>query len=141
MTRLTLSDEDRKEVVKYRIEKSKLSFQAALVNIANDFPSTAANRLYYAAYYAVSALLIANGISVKSHDGVRKMLGLHFIKTHLLDVQYGQTFSLLLSLRMVGDYQDRKNLDMEFEVKPLVEPTRQLIDVVANMAIEATSGC
>lgn len=44
MTKGALSEEERKEVVKYR--------------------------LYYAAYYAVSALLIAYGISAKAHSGI-----------------------------------------------------------------------
>lgn len=46
----------------------------------NDSVGIAANRLYYASYYAVSALLISYGIVVRSHDGVKRMLGPHFLK-------------------------------------------------------------
>lgn len=43
------------------------------------------NRLYYACYYAVTALLISNGLNATTHAGVRTMLGLKFIKTGLVD--------------------------------------------------------
>lgn len=38
------------------------------------------------------------------------------------------------SLRLTGDYQDRKNLNMETDVKPLVKPAKELIDKVSEMA-------
>lgn len=136
MTRQTLSDEDRKEIVLYRMEKSERTYDEAVLGIDNGYVGIAANRLYYAAYYAVSALLIANGITVRSHEGVKRMLGLYFLKTKVLDVKYGQTFNLLYSLRLTGDYQDRKNLDMDTDILPLVKPARELIDKVLRMAKE-----
>ena len=40
----------------------------------------------------------------------------------------------LFSLRLTGDYEDRHILDMETEVLPLVEPAKELIDLVSEMA-------
>lgn len=134
MTQTTLSEEDRKEIVRYRLEKAQVTYKDALLGICNDSVGIAANRLYYAAYYAVSALLISNGIAVRSHDGVRRMLGMHFLKNKLLSTKDGQTFNQLYSLRLTGDYQDRKNLSMEADVKPLVQPAKELIDRVSELA-------
>lgn len=136
MTNQTLSDQDRKEIVIYRIEKAERTYEEAIAGIEGGFVGTAANRLYYAAYYAVTALLISNGIAVRTHDGVRRMLGLHYLKTGLLDKEAGQTFNLLFSLRITGDYQDRKNLDMDSDVKPLVKPAKELIEKAIKMARE-----
>ena len=61
-----LNDEDRREIVKYRLEKSLRTYNEAVGSIANGYVETAANRLYYAAYYAVSALFsiaVLQGIS------------------------------------------------------------------------------
>lgn len=129
-----LNYEDRKSVVLYRIEKAERTYQAALLNINNNYVETAANRLYYSAYYAVSALLLAFGIVARTHTGVKGMLGLHFINPKLLDDSFGILYARLLSLRMTGDYEDRKNLDMEEDVRPLVEPTKVLIGAVTKMA-------
>jgi uncharacterized protein (UPF0332 family) len=40
----------------------------------------AVNRLYYACFYAVSALLLYKDLQPKSHAGVRQLFGLHFVK-------------------------------------------------------------
>jgi hypothetical protein len=38
--------------------------------------------------------------------GVRQMLGLHFIKTELLEKESGKFYSYLFNLRQTGDYDD-----------------------------------
>lgn len=140
MSQITLSENDRREIVKYRIEKAGITYEEAMLGIKNGFVGIAANRLYYAAYYAVSALLIAYGITVKSHDGVKRMFGMHFLKNKRIDLKYGQVFNLLYSLRLTGDYQDRKNLDLVSDVMPLVEPANELINIVCNMAKDKIGG-
>lgn len=134
-----LTDEDRKQVVFYRLEKSERAYSAALKTIQDNLVETAANRLYYSAYYAVGALLIAYGITARTHIGMKSMLSMHFIKKNIVDAKYSTIYSRLLSLRMTGDYEDRKNLDMETDVKPLVAPTKELIDVISKLAIEKIS--
>lgn len=131
---ITLSEEDRRQIVVYRIEKAKRAYHEAVGSIDNGFVETAANRLYYAAYYAVSALLISKGITARSHNGVIQMFGKCFIKTKILDKHFGEVFNQLFSLRMTGDYQDRRNLDLDSDVLPLVAPAKQLIDITSSMA-------
>jgi len=62
--------------------------------------------MYYACYYAVSALLIHNGIETQTHAGVRQMLGLHFIRTGRLSQEQGRFYSTLFNDRHSGDYDD-----------------------------------
>ena len=67
--------------------------------------------MYYACYYAVSALLVAHGISTKSHDGVIQMFGLHFIRTGVFPAYFGRNYSQLFNERLTGDYEDLFNHD------------------------------
>lgn len=131
-----LNDDDRREIVKYRLEKSLRTYNEAVGSIANGYVETAANRLYYAAYYAVSALLVSYKYEASTHNGVIQMFGKAFIKSKVLERRYGTIFNQLFSLRMTGDYEDRRFLDIEEDVKPLIEPTKELIDVVSVMAQE-----
>ena len=131
-----LNDEDRREFVKYRLEKSLRTYNEAVGSIVNGYVETAANRLYYAAYYAVSALLVSYKYEASTHNGVIQMFGKAFIKSKVLERRYGTIFNQLFSLRMTGDYEDRRFLDIEEDVKPLIEPTKELIDVVSVMAQE-----
>ena len=68
--------------------------------------NAAANRLYYACFYSVLALLVANNISTSSHAGAKTMLGLHFVTKGLLQKEHGKTFSRLFEIRHSGDYDD-----------------------------------
>ena len=62
------------------------------------------------------------------------MFGKVFLRNNIIDKKYGKTFNQLFSLRLTGDYEDRHILDMETEVLPLVEPAKELIDLVSEMA-------
>lgn len=58
---MSLNIEEREAIVRFKIEKSYRTLEEAKGNVTLKFWPAAANRLYYAAYYAVSALLVANG--------------------------------------------------------------------------------
>lgn len=134
MSKGLLSDSDRLEVVRYRLEKATRTYNEAVGAIDNGYSETASNRLYYAAYYAVSALLIAYKYEASTHNGVIQMFGKAFIKTGIIEREYGKIFNQLFSLRMTGDYEDRHIMDMNEEVLPLVKPAQKLINVVSLMA-------
>ena len=89
---MSLTDEERAAIVDLRIEKSRRAYVEAKGNVELKFWETAANRLYYAAYNAVTALLIANGDSAQTHSGVRHIFGLKFIKTELLPADIGRLY-------------------------------------------------
>ena len=80
-----MNQHERDELVNYRIAKAKTTLEEVKLHIENELWNTAINRLYYACYYAVIALLLDKGIQPKSHTGVRQMFGLHFIKTGIID--------------------------------------------------------
>ena len=125
-----LTDADRTEIVKYRLEKAYRTYNEAVGSIKNGYVETAANRLYY----AVSALLISYKYEASTHNGIIQMFGKVFLRNNIIDKKYGKTFNQLFSLRLTGDYEDRHILDMETEVLPLVEPAKELIDLVSEMA-------
>lgn len=55
---MTLTDEQRVDIVKYRIENAESTLKEVLSHKENGFYNTAVNRMYYACYYAASALLM-----------------------------------------------------------------------------------
>ena len=52
-----LNDRERIEVVRYRIENAYRTIDEVQSHIENGFYNTAVNRMYYACYYAASAIL------------------------------------------------------------------------------------
>ena len=105
-TPLDLTPQERYDIVRYRIENSQKTLDEIESLISLGYYNTAANRMYYACYYAACALLIANKINTKSHDGVKQMFSLHFIKTGILPKHLSVIYSTLFKQRLSGDYDD-----------------------------------
>lgn len=76
-----MNEDVRQDIVAYRLRKANQLLHDVDVLIENELWNSTINRMYYACFHAVSALLIKNGIQVKTHMGVRQALGLHFVKT------------------------------------------------------------
>lgn len=57
---MSLSDEERRAIVNYRIEKAHVAMEDVTRMAMLQRWSAAANRMYYAVYYAATALLISN---------------------------------------------------------------------------------
>jgi hypothetical protein len=117
------------EYIKYRFNRAEESFDEALIMIENKRWNTAINRLYYACYYAVIALLLKNNLDTRTHDGVRIVFSDKFIKTGIIDKKFGKLFSKLFDYRQKGDYGDLFDFDDKI-VLPLVDQVRDFISEV-----------
>ena len=130
---MNLVEDNRKDIVAYRIERAYTALEQAKLNLTLNCLEVTANRLYYAAYYVVSALLIANKIPAHSHEGNVTQFGLHFVKTGKVDREEGKLLSHLLTMRLKGDYSDRFGLTGA-DVLPYIEPTEAFIYKIAELA-------
>lgn len=132
---MSLNFEERKAVVTYRIEKAARTIEQAKSNVPMGYWELVANRMYYAAYYAVSALLIADQHTAKTHEGIIRIFGLEYVKKERVPVEMGKLYNKLFTLRLTGDYNDHYGLE-EQDVLPLLQPTLDLIDMVSHLAEE-----
>lgn len=130
---MSLPEDSRKDIVLYRLERASIAINQAKLNLRMNCLEVTANRLYYAAYYAVSALLIANKIPAHSHEGNVTQFGLHFVKTGRVSREDGKLLSHLLTMRQKGDYSDRFGLT-KADVIPYIEPTEVFIKKMSDMA-------
>ena len=89
----------------------------------------AANRLYYAAYYASKALLIQNGIVAKSHEGVIGMIGQNFVLKGIVFLDEAKLLARLQNMRKTGDYDDFIEWHQE-DVEPLFEKVEGYINQI-----------
>lgn len=101
-----LTPENRLTIVNYRLERAYETLKEADYNTDGGYYNAAVNRLYYACYYAASALLLSREIEAHTHNGVKTQISMHFVRTGLLSIEHGTTFSLLYEKRQAGDYSD-----------------------------------
>ena len=98
-----MNTDDKQEYVKYRIDSAFNTYNAAKILAENGFWNSAVNRLYYAVFYAVNALLVQNEIHAGSHAGTRSQFSLHYIKTGKFDKKFGKLLTELYDWRQKGD--------------------------------------
>jgi len=129
---MTLNKEERDAIVKYRLERANKTLAEAVSNIENGCWHAAANRLYYACFYAACALLINKGHVTRTHNGVFTLLGEHFVSIGLISREQNKFYRRVLELRQTGDYDDFIELT-ENEVLSFVEPAEQFIKTVEQL--------
>ena len=127
-----LTNEETKALVLNRIRRSRETWAETKGIIEGGYWYAAANRMYYACYYMVSALLLKNGLNAHTHGGAIGLFGLHFIKTGIVDSELGKFYSQLFELRQTGDYDDWKEVT-EADVIPLVPTAEIFLDNVEKL--------
>ncbi|MGN6542067.1 MAG: HEPN domain-containing protein [Ginsengibacter sp.] len=72
------------------------------------------------------ALLINKEIETLTHTEARQLFGLYFIKTGVIEKDFGKFYSTLFDLRYTGDYDDFIDSTKE-QVLDLLQPAVNLI--------------
>lgn len=130
-----MNESDRKELVAYRLDKANRTLKEIDILLKNELWNTAVNRMYYACYYAVSALLINSAIQAQTHAGVRQMFGMHFIKPGKIEKDLGKFYTDIFDKRQTGDYEDFVEFEKE-DVLELLIPTKQLVEIINQILDE-----
>ncbi len=122
------------DYINYRLQRASDTLNDARLLAENERWNSSINRLYYACFYAVSALLYYNSIEAKTHKGVRIKFMSEFIKTGLFDKEYGKLFSDLFDWRQEGDYSDFVSFDKDLTLS-LINKSEEFIALIKNFLI------
>lgn len=121
--------------VKYRLNRAKETIAEVQMLIQNKYWNTAVNRLYYACFYAVGALLVKNGIETSSHSGCRLKFGQLFVQTGRISKELARHYTELFEKGQKGDYNDFFDFDEEVVLK-LYEPSKLFIEKIEQLIYE-----
>ena len=103
---MKLTAQERNAVIQLKIAKADKTFDEAQGIASLGYWPAVGNRLYYAAYHIVSALLISEGYEAHTHSGVIHLFGIHFVVKGKVSKESGKLYSKLYDLRLTGDYDD-----------------------------------
>lgn len=129
---MSLTDEERDAIVKYRVERAHQSFEEAKGVIELKMWSLLANRLYYTLYYVFVALLIKDGYFSKTHSGMISLIHQHYVKSGLLSIEDGRLVKKMFDLRQESDYDDFVYIE-ESEIMPFVPLVESLLNKITDM--------
>ena len=62
--------EKQADLMRYRLNRAKETLEEAQIMADNGYLYGAANRIYYACFYAVVALLLTKNLSSSKHSGI-----------------------------------------------------------------------
>jgi uncharacterized protein (UPF0332 family) len=111
------------------LEHAREMLEVASHNLADGFYGSPINRAYYAVFpwhcppghvYAANALLATQGLARSKHSGVIAAFREHFVKTGLVEIEFGDIYGRVMDDRHVGDYDvdasitpDRARTDLD----------------------------
>jgi len=107
---------EKQRIIKYRINKSWETYNASKILIETKFYSSALNRIYYACFYMVVALLLTKDLSSSKHSGVKSLFNKHFVNQGFIDKKWGSFYSDIFQNRQEADYEDLNIVSHDFVV-------------------------
>lgn len=99
-------DERRWDLCKYRIEQARESLKASEIMLDNNMVKDSINRSYYAAFYAMKAILAIEEKDFKRHKDVVAYFNKMYVATEKFPRELGRMIAKLQQLREKSDYDD-----------------------------------
>jgi len=124
--------EEIRTFINYRMERSRESLEEAEILLEKGYTNTFVNRLYYACFYSVSALLLIKNYSSSKHSGIKALFEQYFVKTGDIAKDYAALYNKLYRNRQKGDYADLVRFDVN-EVRPWFDETKKFVEVIEEI--------
>ncbi len=93
------------------------------------------NRLYYAMFYAVLALLQEKQLGTSKHIGAISLFDREFIKNGIFDKEFSKTLHRAFELRQKGDYMEDAEVTKE-DIDEMSPKTRNFINEIKKHLLE-----
>jgi len=93
----------------YRLQQAEETLHDAATMLTGNFSSRSiVNRSYYAVFYAVLALFMSEGISIRTakHSGIISVFDKEFILSGKIDRRFSKILHRLFDARQEGDYKE-----------------------------------
>lgn len=100
-----MTDKQR-DLSRYRFSQAEETMQSAQLCGKMKFYKDAINRAYYAAFYAVKAVLAISDVDFKRHKDVVAYFNQHYVSTEIFEKDCGRRLARLQRKREASDYDD-----------------------------------
>lgn len=94
------------DYAKHRLMRSQETLDEAEHLFQGGFTKGVVNRIYYACFYSVSALLSVEGHARSKHSGVMSLFDKLWIGPGKLPREMGTFYHLMFEQRQMGDYEE-----------------------------------
>jgi len=123
------------ELVKLRVNKAKTTLNGIKLLINSGYSAFAMNRIYYAGFYIVSALVLLDEKSFSKHYQLIGYFNKEYLKTNKLDRKLGSLLNETFERRNLIDYDDYFSITKS-EVKKYYSDMKKFVKVVESLIIK-----
>ena len=127
-----MPDAEREQIVQDRMERARDSLLEAELLAKSALWRGCVNCLYYACFYAVSALLLRRGLSSAKHSGVLALFNREYGRTGVVSQDSLSLYRKLFTVRQRGDYEDLFQFS-EDDVWVWLERSKAFVGEVADL--------
>ena len=99
-----MATDELAERVKAAFARARDKLAVAKHVLAAGYPADAVSPAYYAVFHAAEAVLLVEGDEPRSHEGLKSLFGLRFVKTGRLPAELASILRELKDERENGDY-------------------------------------
>jgi uncharacterized protein (UPF0332 family) len=128
---------EERALIEYRMERARETLDEAKIMFDAGRINAYVNRLYYACFYAVSAMLLTRNFSTSKHGYLRSLMHREFVKTGLISRDMGDHFDMLFDNRLKGDYADFIRFKAE-DVAGWLEQTQEFVRHIEGLISKLT---
>jgi uncharacterized protein (UPF0332 family) len=89
---------------------ARLALRAAQLLVRNRIYPDAVSRAYYAILHSAKAALQTRGVSAESHAAVKRLFGMHLIKTGDFEPEWSAALAEGLDDRLSADYDSERSV-------------------------------
>ncbi len=114
-------------LIRFRRDRARETLADARMLMRDGSPASALNRIYYAMFYEVLALLHTQDLASAKHSGVRALFNERFVKAGIVPVEQGRLFARMYDFRQKSDYGDFVQIQPE-KVAEWLEQATAFID-------------
>ena len=122
----------QRELVKLWLDKANETLASAELELNNGHATFAVNRLYYACFYAATALLSKDGKQFTRHSAVKSEFAKSYIKSGKIDVKWNAFYQELFDDRQQGDYIPTVKFE-PLEVSPRLVLANNFVKIISDL--------
>lgn len=124
-----MNAQNRKLNIKVEWDKAQEALRESRALLERELPSGAISRAYYAAFHAGKALLLTEGLEIRSHQALGRLFSLHFVKTDKFDARFSRILSKAQKYREEADYSSEYLFTLE-DAKGCLSEVTEFLEAV-----------
>src|SRR4030042_3191041 len=124
--------ESKKTLIGIWLKKADEALASAELELNAGHTNFAVNRLYYACFYAVTAILLRDGKQFARHSAVKSEFVRTYIKPGRIDAKWNKFYQNLFDDRQEGDYIPTQNFQAS-DVSASLHQAREFTDLIRGL--------